>query len=54
MFRTGNFARHDERRRASTLFRIGEIIDLVLAYHPEADAELIERAYISWYLASSI
>ncbi len=28
------------------MFRIGEIIDLVLAYYPEADAEAIERAYI--------
>ena len=28
------------------MFRIGEIIDLVLAYYPEADVESIERAYI--------
>ncbi len=28
------------------MYRIGEIIDLVLAYYPEADAEAIERAYI--------
>ena len=27
------------------MFRIGEIIDLVLTYYPEADAEAIERAY---------
>jgi len=28
------------------MYRIGEIIDLVLAYYPEADAEVLERAYI--------
>jgi GTP pyrophosphokinase len=28
------------------MFRIGEIVDMVLAYYPEADAELLERAYI--------
>ena len=28
------------------MYRIGEIIDLVLAYYPEADVEAIERAYI--------
>src|SRR5512137_253903 len=28
------------------MIRIGEIIEQVLAYHPEADAELLERAYI--------
>ncbi len=28
------------------MYRIGEIIEQVLAYHPEADTELLERAYI--------
>jgi GTP pyrophosphokinase len=28
------------------MIRIGEIIEQVLAYHPEADTELLERAYI--------
>jgi len=29
-----------------TIFRIGEIIDMILGYYPELDAEPIERAYI--------